>query len=69
MNELVLEKLITLEIVVETMLDTLVESKTIDRTEFDDAVIATLNKIKKQIDSEISETELNHFFMGPKGDA
>jgi hypothetical protein len=69
MNELVLEKLITLEIVVETMLDTLVESNTIDRTKFDDAVIATLKKIKKQIDSEINENDLNHFFMGPKGEA
>lgn len=69
MDELVLEKLITLEIVVETLLDTLVESKTIDRNEFDNSVITTLEKIKKEIDTEINKKELNHFFMGPKGEA
>ena len=70
MEEIILSKVITLEVIMETLLNELFKNGVIDRDEFDAAVTENVEKINKQF-KKIEKEEVNYsiLFKGPIGEA
>ena len=62
-------KLITLEVILESLIDELVDNKIIDGTSFDKTIVKKLKKIQKQLDEERNEIDFSNIFFGQKGEA
>ena len=70
MEEVLLHKLLTLEVIVETIMDTLIDAEIIDQNELDKAIIEKIKQLEKVTQySEEEEPDYSHIFMGPKGEA
>ena len=70
MQELVLSKIITLEVIVETLLEELFENDVIDKHKFDEVVLAKIKKLQNQLKKiEIDNIDYSNFFNGPIGEA
>lgn len=69
MDEIVLHKLLTLEVIVETIIDELIDKKLIDADTFDVALIEKIKEIDAITKVEEKEFDYSKFFMGPKGEA
>jgi hypothetical protein len=70
MEEILLSKVITLEVIMETLLNELFKNGVINRDEFDAAVTENVEKINKQF-KKIEKEEVNYsiLFKGPIGEA
>lgn len=70
MNEILLSKVITLEVIVETLLEELFSNNIIDRNKFDEAVLIKIKKLEKQF-KEIEKEDIDYskLFKGPIGEA
>jgi hypothetical protein len=69
MDEVILHKLLTLEVIVETILDTLIENELIDADTFDDNLIAKIKELDGISKNTKDEFDYSPFLMGPKGEA
>jgi hypothetical protein len=70
MEEIILSKVITLEVILETLLNELFKNGVIDRDEFDAAVTENVEKINKQFKKiEKEEIDYSKLFNGPIGEA
>ena len=69
MDEIILHKLLTLEVIVETISDELIDKKLIDADTFDVALIEKIKEIDAITKVEETEFDYSKFFMGPKGEA
>tara|TARA_Y100000385_G_C12868079_1_gene540246 strand:- start:566 stop:775 length:210 start_codon:yes stop_codon:yes gene_type:complete len=69
MDEIILHKLLTLEVIVETIIDELIDKKLIDADTFDVALIEKIKEIDAITKVEKTEFDYSKFFMGPKGEA
>lgn len=69
MEEILLHKLLTLEVIVETIIDTLVENELIDIEKFDDSLIEKIQQLDNVSKKEKDEFDYSPFYMGPKGEA
>jgi hypothetical protein len=70
MEEILLSKVITLEVIVETLLEELFSNNIIDRNKFDEAVLIKIKKLEKQF-KEIEKEDIDYskLFKGPIGEA
>ena len=70
MEEILLSKVITLEVIVETLLEELFSNNIIDRNKFDEAVLIKIKKLEKQF-KEIEKEDIDYskLFKGPVGEA
>lgn len=70
MEEILLSKIITLEIVVETLLQELFSNNIIDKDKFDKAVLVKIKEIEKHL-KKIEKENINYpnLFNGPIGEA
>jgi len=68
-DETILHKLLTLEVIVETIMDTLIENELIDVEEFDDNLIAKIKELDSINHTQKAEFDYSTFLMGPKGEA
>jgi len=70
MEEIILSKVITLEVILETLLNELFKNGVINKDEFDDAVMINVEKINKQFKKiEKEEIDYSSLFKGPIGEA
>lgn len=70
MEEIILSKVITLEVILETLLNELFKNGVINKDEFDDAVMINVEKINKQFKKiEKEEVDYSILFKGPIGEA
>jgi hypothetical protein len=70
MEEIILSKVITLEVIMETLLNELFKNGVLDRDEFDAAVTENVEKINKQFKKiEKEEVDYSILFKGPIGEA
>jgi hypothetical protein len=70
--EIMNNRLLTLELIVNEIHDTLISKGIIDEQEFDSSMGEKIQKIKQiadSIESEFDEFELPNFFGGPIGEA
>jgi|TARA_B110000027_G_scaffold117463_1_gene128793 hypothetical protein len=67
------QKIRTLEIIIETIVDELVEEGLIDEVRFDNAIIEKIKKLSEELEiekQEQDEKEISSFpFFGKKGEA
>ena len=67
------QKIKTLEIILETIVDELIEEELIDEVRFDNAIIAKIKKLSEEIEIEKEEQDENEItsftFFGKKGEA
>ena len=68
-EEYIATKIVTLEIIVESIMDELVSKKLIDRESLDKAIFNKLNEVKQEIEKERNQLDLSNFFMGEMGEA
>lgn len=69
MDDVILHKLLTLEVIVETIMDTLIEKGVVDADTLDESVInkiKQLESISKELDDEFDYSSI---IMGPAGEA
>lgn len=70
MEEILLSKVITLEVIVETLLEELFSNNIIDRNKFDEAVLIKIKKLEKQFkEIEKEDIDYSNLFNGPIGEA
>jgi hypothetical protein len=70
MEEIILSKVITLEVIMETLLNELFKNGVLDRDEFDKAVTENVEKVNKQFKQiEKEEIDYSSLFRGPIGEA
>jgi len=69
MDDVILHKLLTLEVIVETIMDTLIENELIDADTFDDNLIAKIKELDGISNNTKDEFDYSPFLMGPKGEA
>jgi hypothetical protein len=70
MEDIIVSKLITLEVITETLLETLFKNNIIDRDTFDEAVIVKVEKLQNQLKQiEKEEIDYSKLFNGPIGEA
>jgi hypothetical protein len=70
MEEILLSKVITLEVIMETLLNELFKNGVLNRDEFDVAVTENVEKINKQFKKiEKEEVDYSILFKGPIGEA
>jgi|TARA_R110000803_G_C11929851_1_gene315326 hypothetical protein len=69
MEEVLLHKLLTLEVIVETIMDTLIDAGIIDQDELDKSIIEKIKQLEKVTQYSEEEPDYSHIFMGPKGEA
>ena len=69
MEEMLLHKLLTLEVIVETIIDTLVENELINIEKFDDSLIQKIQQLDNISKKPKDEFDYSLFYMGPKGEA
>lgn len=67
------QKIRTLEIILETIVDELIEEKLIDEVRFDNAIIKKIKQLNNEIEKEKEEEDEKEFlsfpFFGKKGEA
>jgi hypothetical protein len=61
-------KIITLEVILESLIEELENSKTIDGKRLDNIIFDKLNKLREEIDIE-KDVDYPNLFMGPIGEA
>jgi hypothetical protein len=70
MQDILVSKIITLEVITETLLETLFKNNIIDRDTFDEAVILKVEKLQNQLKKiEKEEIDYSKLFNGPIGEA
>jgi hypothetical protein len=69
MEEMLLHKILTLEVIVETIMDTLIDADIINQDTLDKSIIEKIKQLEKITQSTETETDISHLFMGPKGEA
>ena len=70
MEQLLISKIITLEVIVDTLLEELFENDVIDKHKFDEVVLAKIKKLQNQLKKiEIDNIDYSNFFNGPIGEA
>jgi len=62
-------KLITIEVILETLLEELEDREIIKSKSFDKQIIKKLKKLQKEIDNEKNSLDLPILFFGEKGEA
>ena len=62
-------KIITLEVILESLIEELDEQQLIKMKRFDKRIANKLKKIQKQIDEEKTKIDFSNIFFGPKGEA
>lgn len=68
-DDIILHKLLTLEVIVETIIDELVENELIDIAEFDNSLISKINNLTELTKKPKDDFDYSTLFMGPKGEA
>lgn len=70
MEDILVSKIITLEVIVETLLEQLFKNNIIDRDAFDESLINNVSKLEKKLKT-IEKEEINYskLFKGPIGEA
>lgn len=68
-DDVILHKLLTLEVIVETLMDTLIENELIDVEKFDDSLIEKIKELDSISTKTKDEFDYSPFLMGPKGEA
>ena len=67
------QKIRTLEIILETIVDELIEEELIDEVRFDNAIIEKIKNLSKELEIEKEEEDEKEFssfpFFGKKGEA
>ena len=70
MEELLISKVITLEVILDTLLEELFENDVIDKDKFDKVVLAKIQKIQNQLKTiERNDIDYSNLFNGPIGEA
>jgi hypothetical protein len=70
MEEVLISKIITLEVIVDTLLEELFENDVIDKHKFDEVVLAKIKKLQNQLKKiEIDNIDYSNLFNGPIGEA
>ena len=70
MEELLISKLITLEVILDTLLEELFENDVIDKDKFDKVVLAKIQKLQNQLKTiERNDIDYSNLFNGPIGEA
>jgi hypothetical protein len=70
MEELLISKVITLEVILDTLLEELFENDVIDKHKFDEVVLAKIKKLQNQLKKiEIDNIDYSNLFNGPIGEA
>jgi hypothetical protein len=70
MEQVLISKIITLEVIVDTLLEELFENDVIDKHKFDEVVLAKIKKLQNQLKKiEIDNIDYSNFFNGPIGEA
>tara|TARA_B110000503_G_scaffold102468_1_gene153067 strand:+ start:3293 stop:3505 length:213 start_codon:yes stop_codon:yes gene_type:complete len=70
MEEVLISKIITLEVIVDTLLEELFENDVIDKHKFDKVVLAKIKKLQNQLKKiEIDNIDYSNLFNGPIGEA
>lgn len=62
-------KIVTFEVILETLLEELEESKIIKSKSFDKKIIKKLKKIQKELEIEKAEIDFSNIYFGQKGEA
>ena len=68
MEEMLLHKLLTLEVIVETIMDKLIEAGIVDKDTLDESIIEKIKQLEKITQSSNDEPDYSHLFMGPTGE-
>ena len=68
MEEVLLHKLLTLEVIVETIMDKLIEAGIVDQDTLDESIIEKIKQLEKVTQSSNDEPDYSHLFMGPMGE-
>jgi hypothetical protein len=69
MDDVILHKLLTLEVIVETIMDMLIENELIDADTFDDNLIVKIKELDRISNKSEDKFDYSPFLMGPKGEA
>ena len=70
MEELLISKVITLEVILDTLLEELFENDVIDKDKFDKVVLAKIQKLQNQLKKiEKNNIDYSNLFNGPIGEA
>jgi hypothetical protein len=70
MEELLISKVITLEVILDTLLEELFENDVIDKDKFDKVVLAKIQKLQNQLKKiERNDIDYSNLFNGPIGEA
>lgn len=69
MDDVILHKLLTLEVIVETIMDMLIENELIDADTFDDTLIVKIKELDRISNKSEDKFDYSPFLMGPKGEA
>lgn len=70
MDELLISKVITLEVILDTLLEELFENDVIDKDKFDKVVLAKIQKLQNQLKTiERNDIDYSNLFNGPIGEA
>lgn len=70
MEQVLISKIITLEVIVDTLLEELFENDVIDKHKFDEVVLAKIKKLQNQLKKiEIDNIDYSNLFNGPIGEA
>ena len=68
-QEYIATKIVTLEVIVESIMDELIENKILNKDSLDKAIFSKLNEIKQELETEKTDFDLSNFFMGEMGEA
>jgi len=68
-QEYIATKIVTLEVIVESIMDELIENKILNKDSLDKAIFSKLNEIKQELETEKIDFDLSNFFMGKMGEA
>jgi hypothetical protein len=70
MEELLISKVITLEVILDTLLEELFENDVIDKDKFDKVVLAKIQKLQNQLKKiDRDDIDYSNLFNGPIGEA
>jgi hypothetical protein len=70
MEELLISKIITLEVVLDTLLQQLIDTGVIDKTEFEKIVLTKITKLENDLKKiEKNNIDYSNLFNGPIGEA
>lgn len=62
-------KIVTLEVILESLIEELDEKEIINMKSFDKKIIKKLKKLQKQLDDEKNAIDFSSMFFGQKGEA